>query len=279
MKHSKSRVAAIQMASSPNVDANLLEAQKLLAEAAEGGARLAVLPENFAFMGKTDKELWTIAEREGEGALQGFLSQMAKRYGLWLVGGAIPIKSEGTEKVNASCLVYDDKGQRVARYDKIHLFDVSLPQTDEKYQESSAIEPGRQVVSLDTPFGRLGLAICYDLRFPELFRNLIDKKIDIFCLPAAFTALTGKAHWEVLLRARAIENLAYVVAAAQGGFHISGRETYGHSMIVDPWGTVLAKASTGAGVIAAEIDLDFLAATRRTFPALEHRFMGCSASR
>ncbi|OGT91662.1 MAG: acyltransferase [Gammaproteobacteria bacterium RIFOXYA12_FULL_61_12] len=279
MKHLKSRVAAIQMASSPNVDANLLEAQKLLAEAAEAGARLAVLPENFAFMGKTDKELWTIAEQEGEGPLQGFLSQMAKRYGLWLVGGAIPIKSERTEKVNASCLVYDDKGQRVARYDKIHLFDVSLPQTDEKYQESSAIEPGRQVVSLDTPFGRLGLAICYDLRFPELFRNLIDKKIDIFCLPAAFTALTGKAHWEVLLRARAIENLAYVVAAAQGGFHISGRETYGHSMIIDPWGAVLAKAPTGAAVITAGIDLDFLATTRRTFPVLEHRFLECGINR
>lgn len=274
MPHAKSRVAAIQMASSPNVDANLLEAKKLVTEAAEAGAQLVVLPENFAFMGKTDRELCDIVEKEGEGPLQDFLSTLAKRNGIWLVGGTIPMEADDNDRVRAACLVFDDQGNRVGRYDKIHLFDVSLPQSDEKYEESSTIEPGNKIVSIDTPMGRLGITICYDLRFPEIFRNLTDRQIDIFCLPAAFTALTGKAHWNVLVRARAIENLAYVIAAAQGGFHKSGRETYGHSMIVDPWGSVLAQASSGAGFITSEIDLDFLKTTRRAFPALEHRSLG-----
>lgn len=278
MSISKNKAAAIQMASSPNMDANLLEAEKQMAEAAEGGAKLVVLPENFAFMGRSDKELCDIAEADGEGVLQNFLSQMARRHGVWLVGGTIPLQCGNPEKVRAACLVYDSRGQRVARYDKIHLFDVSLPQSEEKYQESSAIEPGNRLVSVDTPLGRLGIAVCYDLRFPELFRSLIEKNIEIFCLPAAFTALTGKAHWEVLVRARAIENLSYVVAAAQGGFHKSGRETYGNSMIVDPWGAVLARATSGAGFVSAEIDLDYLVSTRRTFPTLEHRFLQCRAN-
>ncbi|MBU0499983.1 MAG: carbon-nitrogen hydrolase family protein [Gammaproteobacteria bacterium] len=278
MNPSKIKIAAIQMASSPNVNANLLEAEKLLAEAAGKGVRLALLPENFAFMGKSDNELGGIAEADGEGPLQHFLSQMARRYGIWLVGGTIPLLADDAKRVRSACLVFDDQGRRTGRYDKIHLFDVSLPESGEKYEESSAIEPGNQVVSLNTPFGRLGLAICYDLRFPELFRNLVDQGVEIFCLPAAFTALTGKAHWEILLRARAIENLSYVVAAAQGGFHISGRETYGNSMIIDPWGAVLARAPTGAGFVIAEIDPDFLATTRRTFPTLDHRYLECGAS-
>jgi predicted amidohydrolase len=278
MSETKTTVAAIQMASSPNVEANLLEAEKLVGEAVENGARLVVLPENFAFMGKKDKDQLSIAETDGDGQLQSFLGQLAKRHGIWLVGGTIPLKAEDGNKVRSACLVYDDKGTRQARYDKIHLFDVHLPESDEKYEESSVIEPGDEIVSIDTPFGRLGIAVCYDLRFPELFRNLIDNEIEIFCLPAAFTAITGKAHWEALVRARAIENLGYFIAAAQGGFHKSGRETYGHSMIVDPWGTVLNEASTGAACITAKIDRDYLAATRLSFPSLEHRYLGCRTS-
>lgn len=278
MNDAKNRVAAIQMASSPNVDANLLEAEKLIDDAVEAGAQLIVLPENFAFMGRSDLDLCEIAEKDGEGPLQDFLSKIAKRHGIWLVGGTIPLEAEDKSKVRAACLIFDDQGNRIGRYDKIHLFDVSVPQSDEKYEESSAIEPGNQVVAVDTPVGRLGITICYDLRFPELYRNLIDNRVEIFCLPAAFTALTGKAHWTTLVRARAIENLAFFIAAAQGGFHKSGRETYGHSMIVDPWGSVLAQASSGAGFVTAEIDRKCLSTTRQSFPALDHRSLGCRSS-
>jgi predicted amidohydrolase len=275
MPNQKLKAAAIQMATGPNVSANLLETERLLREAAEAGARLVVLPENFAFMGKRDQDQLALRERDGDGRLQSFLSSTAARYGLWLVGGTIPIETQDPAKIRGSCLVFDDHGQRVGRYDKIHLFDVSLPGTGERYQESATIEPGGDLVVIDTPFGRLGIAVCYDLRFPELFRSMLDSGMEVLAIPACFTALTGKAHWETLVRARAIENLAYVIAAAQGGYHISGRETHGQSMVVDPWGTVLAQVPRGNGSICCPLDLDFQASVRRNFPTLEHRRLKC----
>jgi nitrilase len=276
MAEEKPKVAAIQMASGPNVSANLLEVEKLVTEAAEAGAVLIVLPENFAFMGKEDTELLSIKETEGEGPLQEFLSQLAKRLGVWIVGGTIPLAVEDSEKVRSACLIFDSEGARVARYDKIHLFDVQLLETDETYSESKTIEPGNQVVVVDTPFGNLGIAVCYDLRFPELFRIMLDKGMELLAIPAAFTAFTGKAHWEPIVRTRAIENLSYVITAAQGGFHLSGRETYGHSMIVDPWGTILDILPRGNGFVMSELDPNHLSNTRRTFPSLSHRQIYCN---
>jgi len=265
------RIAAIQMASGPNVSANLLEVERLVGEAVEAGARLAVLPENFGFMGKAERDLLTVKESEGVGRLQSFVAQLARRHGIWMVAGTIPLQADEPDRARAACMVFNDQGERVARYDKIHLFDVYLVDTEEHYAESETVEPGDRVVVLDTPFGRVGLAVCYDLRFPEMFRRMLDMGAEIFCLPAAFTAITGKAHWEILVRARAIENLAYVVAAGQGGFHLSGRETYGHSMIVNPWGVVLGETSRGGAVVCAPVEGGYLQATRRRFPALEHR--------
>jgi len=275
MSDTKRKVAAVQMATGPNVSANLLEAERLVAEAVENGAGLVVLPENFAFMGKQDRELCALREAAGDGPLQDFLRQLAKRYGTWLVGGTIPLEAHDNSKVRAACLVFDDQGKQVARYDKIHLFDVNLIEANERYIESETIEPGDQHVVIDSPFGKLGIAVCYDLRFPELFRALLDKGMEVICMPSAFTAMTGKAHWETLVRARAIENLCYVVAAAQGGFHISGRETHGHSMIVDPWGTVLSQVARGADSVCCAVDLDYLHSTRRNFPTIHHRRIRC----
>jgi deaminated glutathione amidase len=277
MSDNRPKVAAIQMASSPSVSANLLEAEKLVGEAAAAGARLVVLPENFAFMGRRDAELLEHREPDGGGRLQSFLAQLAVRHGLWLVGGTIPLETARPDRVRAACLVFDDQGQRVGRYDKMHLFDVSVPDSDERYAESETIEPGSEAVVLDTPFGRLGLAICYDLRFPELFRQLSALGAEVVALPAAFTAITGRAHWEPLVRARAIENLCYLVAAAQGGYHLNGRETHGHSLIVNPWGTVLGELARGAGAVVQELDLAYLASTRLSFPSLSHRRIPCGA--
>jgi predicted amidohydrolase len=289
------KLAAVQMASGPNVDANLLEAERLIREAARAGAGLVVLPENFAFMGKRIQEMVPLAEADGEGPLQAFLARTAAKYGVWLVGGTLPLAARDgghagnagvipgeaapdvgrtaptPDRVRAACLVYDERGNRVARYDKIHLFDVSVPGTDERYEESAAIEPGDATRVIDSPFGRLGIAVCYDLRFPEQFRQMLDDGMELVAIPAAFTAITGKAHWESLVRARAIENLAYVVAAAQGGYHINGRETHGHSMIVDPWGAILAEAPRGTGFVCAPLDADYLRSVRRSFPAIAHR--------
>ena len=270
------KAAAIQMATGPNVSANLLTAEQLIEEAVSNNSGLVVLPENFAFMGKSEKEVLTIKETEGDGPLQTFLSQLASKHGIWIVGGTIPLEASDASKIHASSLVYNDLGQQVARYDKIHLFDVNLVEADEQYNESATYEPGDKVCVLDTPFGKLGIAICYDLRFPELFRNLIDQGTEIIAMPSSFTAITGRAHWETLVRARAIENLSYVMAAAQGGFHLSGRETYGHSMIVDPWGTVLAQVPRGTGSISVKLDTDFLSATRRNFPCIQHRRFSCN---
>ncbi|EDZ65854.1 hydrolase, carbon-nitrogen family [Nitrosococcus oceani AFC27] len=266
------------MASGPNVGANLLEAERLIAQAAAKGAKLVILPENFALMGEKEGALLSIVEEEGNGPLQGFLSQQAIRHKVWLVGGTVPLQASESGKVRAACLLFDADGRVVARYDKLHLFDVSLPGGEERYCESLTIESGQDVVVADTPFGKLGLAVCYDLRFPELFRCLVERGMEILVLPSAFTALTGKAHWEPLVRARAIENLCYVVAAGQGGFHASGRTTHGDSMIIDPWGVILARLPRGSGVITAELDPERLRSTRRNFPTLEHRRLSCKLS-
>lgn len=268
--------ACIQLASGYNVNANLLETEKLVEDAAHKGAHLVVLPENFAFMGQRSRDMLKIRETDGGGPLQEFLSKLSRRLGIWLVGGTIPLEASDENKVRASCLLFNDQGDRVARYDKMHLFDVHLVESDERYVESQCIEPGDQVCVADTPFGKLGLTVCYDLRFPELYRAMLDQGAEIITVPSAFTALTGKAHWDALIRARAIENLAFVVAAAQGGFHINGRETYGHSMIVDPWGNRLAEQKSGNGCITAELDLNFLKATRRNFPSIDHRRLTCN---
>jgi predicted amidohydrolase len=268
-------VACVQMASGPNIGANLLEAERLIEEAVSQQARLVVLPENFALMGKTENDKVEAREAENNGPIQTFLAEQASRHGIWLVGGTIPMVASDKNKVRATCLVYDDTGKLVARYDKIHLFDVELVDSNEQYTESETIEPGDEVVVIDSPFGRMGIAVCYDLRFPELFRQQLEKGMEIVVLPSAFTAITGRAHWEVLVRARAIENLCYVVAPDQGGYHLSGRETYGHSMIVDPWGTVLNRLARGPGVVCADVELGRLNSARRNFPSIEHRRLQC----
>jgi nitrilase len=270
------KIAAIQMASGPNVNANLTEAGRLIAMAAKAGAKLVVLPENFAIMGLTEIDKVNVCEEDGQGPIQDFLVEQSTKHGVWLVGGTVPLVAGDSNKVRGACLLINDKGERVSRYDKIHLFDVHLPESGENYNESETIEKGEDVVVVDTPFGRLGLAVCYDLRFPELFRKMVDLGVQIVALPSAFTAITGSAHWEVLLRARAIENLCYVVASAQGGYHVNGRETFGDSMIVNPWGVVIDRLTSGSGFVVADIDLDYLESTRRNFPVLEHRKMQCS---
>jgi nitrilase len=261
------KVAAIQMASGPNVTGNLHEARRLIEKAVELGARLVVLPEYFPIMGIKETDKIAVREQAGSGPIQTFLSETARRHRIWLVGGSIPLAASTPDKVLNSCLVFNELGEQVARYDKIHLFNLDLG--NEQYHEARTIEPGNQVVVVDSPFGRIGLAICYDLRFPELFRAMKD--VDIIVLPSAFTETTGKMHWEPLVRARAIENLAYVVAAAQGGYHVSGRETHGHSMIVDPWGRILDQMSRGSGVVIGEINRGYQASLRASLPALGHR--------
>ena len=229
-------------------------------------------------MGMDEYDKVKIREADGVGPIQDFLAEQASRHEIWLVGGAIPLAGHDADKVNAACLVFDERGKRVGRYDKIHLFDVTLTEVSENYTESDTIEAGNEVVVIDTPFGRLGLAVCYDLRFPEFFRQLLEKEAEIITLPSAFTAITGKAHWDALVRARAIENLSYVVASAQGGYHANGRETYGHSMVVDPWGVVLDELDRGSGVVVADIDLERLHEIRKNFPALSHRKIECNGA-
>ena len=261
------RIAAVQLASGPNVAANLNEAGRLVGMAAKAGAKLVALPEYFAIMGMKDTDKVKVRETEGKGPIQQFLSETAKKHRIWLVGGSIPLVSADPNRVRNSCLVYDAKGRLVARYDKIHLFGFEMGK--ESYSEQRTIEPGREVTVIDSPFGRLGLSICYDLRFPELYRAM--KGVDIILVPSAFTETTGKAHWETLIRARAIENLAYVIAPAQGGYHVNGRETHGDSMIVDPWGVVLDRLPRGSGVVMASINPDYVERLRRSLPALAHR--------
>ncbi len=261
------KVAAVQMASGPNVAGNLSEARRLIENAVAQGAKLVVLPEFFSIMGMKEEDMVAAREQIGAGVMQEFLSEMARKHSIWVVGGSIPLVASAPNKIRNTCLVFDEHGKQVARYDKIHLFNLDLG--NEHYHEGKTIEAGNQVVVVDSPFGRIGLAICYDLRFPELFRAM--KNVDIFVLPSAFTATTGKMHWETLVRARAIENLAYVIAAAQGGYHVNGRETHGHSMIVDPWGRVLDVLPRGSGVVVAEVNPSYQASLRASLPALTHR--------
>ena len=261
------RVAGIQMASGPSVAGNLEEAGRLIEQAAKQGANLVALPENFAIMGMGEMDKVAIREEEGKSAIHKFLAATAKKHKIWLVGGSVPLAAKADGKARNACLVYDDKGKLVARYDKIHLFGLDLG--NEHYREEDTIEAGNEVVTVDTPFGKIGLSICYDLRFPELYRAMGE--VDVILIPSAFTETTGKAHWDTLIRARAIENLAYVVAPAQGGYHINGRETHGHSMIVDPWGVVLDQLPRGSGVVIANINRNYQASLRKSLPALQHR--------
>ena len=264
------RVAAVQMVSGHDVERNLAEAGELIAEAARQGARLIGLPEYFCLMGRRDGDKVAIREADGRGPIQDFLSEAAARHGVWLVGGTAPLATADAGRVRNSCLVFDAAGHRVARYDKIHLF--GFQNGAERYDESTTIEAGDTPMSIESPFGKLGFSVCYDLRFPELYRALAP--VDIIFVPSAFTATTGRAHWETLLRARAIENLAHVVAPAQGGTHTNGRATWGHSMIIDPWGEILACRDEGPGVVIADIDLSKNARVRASLPALEHRTLG-----
>ena len=262
-----SRVAALQMVSTPEVMSNLESADKLIAAAAAAGARLVALPENFYLIGRHEGDKVKVREPEGEGPIQSFLAAAARRHRVWIVGGTAPISCADPGRIRSACLVFDDTGRRVARYDKMHLF--RFEAGDERYDESRTLEAGESAVALQSPFGRLALSVCYDVRFPELYRELGD--FDAMFVPSAFTVPTGAAHWETLLRARAIENQAYVIAPAQGGLHPSGRRTYGHSMIVDPWGQVLAVRPEGEGVLLAEIDTDRVREVRASLPAVANR--------
>ena len=267
------RVAVVQMVSGHVVADNLERARLRVLEAARGGAALVVLPEYFALMGMADTDKLAVAEAFGHGPMQDAVAQMAREAGVWLVAGTLPLAGQNPGRVRNSCLVFSPAGECMARYDKIHLFGFSG--LGERYCESDTIEPGDTPVAVDTPLGRLGLSVCYDLRFPELYRRLGE--MTALVLPAAFTAVTGEAHWEVLLRARAIENQCYAIAAAQGGVHSSGRRTHGHSMIIDPWGRIVAELPEGEGVLWADLDPALLASVRNRLPALRHRVLQCRA--
>lgn len=268
------KIALIQLVSSTKVAENLRQIEELMIQAREEQAELVVLPENCAFMGRCDTDKLAIAEQEGDGPIQTAISGMAKKSGLWVVAGTCPIKpsKKMPARVRASCMVYDNLGRSVARYDKIHLFDVQVSKS-EIHKESLTTEPGKNLVVVDTPVGKIGLTVCYDLRFPELYHQLRVKGAQILSVPSAFTKLTGQAHWDILLRARAIENLCYVLAPNQGGHHENGRDTYGHSMIVEPWGSVLAQKEQGAGIITADVDLSRLEQIRQHFPCVDHHIL------
>jgi nitrilase len=270
------KVAAIQMVSSIAREANLARAHDLLAQAAQAGAELAVLPEYFCVMGRRDTDKLALRERAGDGMVQGFLADAAREFGLWIVGGTLPLESEEDDHVYNSSMAYSPAGECVARYDKIHLF--YFDNGAEHYDERRVITPGRTPVCFDLPSRdghrwRVGMSVCYDLRFPELYRALAQDGADLLLVPSAFTRTTGAAHWEVLLRARAIENLSWVVAPAQGGTHENGRHTWGQSMVVDPWGTVAAQQATGEGVVVFEVDAQRVEKARAQLPALSHRVL------
>ena len=260
-------VAAVQMVSTPEVSENLATARRLVAQAAGQGASLVVLPEYWPIMGMSDSDKLAHAEQHGTGPIQDCMAALAREHGIWLVGGTLPLVSPDAGKVLNTTLVYDPQGEAASRYDKIHLF--GFNKGSESYDEARTIVPGEAVGSFEAPFGRVGLSVCYDLRFPELYRAMGECALIV--VPAAFTHTTGLAHWEVLLRARAIENQCYVLASAQGGTHANGRRTFGHSMLVDPWGEVKAVLREGEGVISGELDPAFLAGVRASLPALKHR--------
>jgi predicted amidohydrolase len=260
-------IAAVQMISTPDVGVNIASARRLVAAAAATGASLVTLPEYWPVMGMTDADKVGLAEQPGSGPIQDFMASAARAHGIWLIGGTLPLVSPDAARVINTTLVYDPEGKPVSRYDKIHLF--GFTRGAESYDEARTIVPGDKVISFAAPFGRVGLAICYDLRFPELFRAMGE--CTLMVVTAAFTHTTGLAHWEVLLRARAIENQCYVLASAQGGTHPNGRRTFGHSMLIDPWGDVKAILPEGEGVVSGHIDAAFLAGVRESLPALKHR--------
>ncbi len=263
------QIAALQTVATPNVERNLGTARRLIAEAAQEGAQLVALPEYFCFMGHRDSDKLALAETPGDGPIQQMLAEAAREHGVWVIGGTLPLRAGSPDRVFNACCVYSPEGHLAARYDKIHLF--RYDNGRESYDEGRVLQAGTTPVACDVGGLRLGLSICYDLRFPELYRRLMHPPCDLLAVPAAFTHTTGRAHWEVLLRARAIENQCYVIAPAQGGLHENGRRTFGHSLIVDPWGEVQALREVGEGVVMAELDVDRIAAVRSQLPALTHR--------
>lgn len=264
------KVAAIQMVSSFDVEENLAVADELITQAVDEGAKFVALPENFAFMGQVETDKLTVKESYGKGPIQKFLSERALQYKIYLLGGTVPLAADSEEHVRSASLLYDMHGECIARYDKIHLFDVYVSD-EEVHKESTTVEPGTALIVAQASLAKLGLSVCYDLRFPELYRHLSSSGAEVMTVPSAFTQVTGQAHWEILLKARAIENLCYVIAPNQGGVHANGRETFGHSMIIDYWGNVLASIDKGPGVITADIDLKQMYYRRQTFPSTEHR--------
>ena len=263
------KIAAIQMVSTPRVADNLAAARRLVAQAAGDGAQLVALPEYFCVMGRSDRDKLEVAEQPGDGPIQQALAQMAREHGIWLIGGTLPLKCVDPDRVLNSNCVFGPDGTLAVRYDKIHLF--KYDNGRERYDEGNAIRAGTVPTTFQAGESRVGLSVCYDLRFPELYRELMHPPCDLISVPAAFTYTTGMAHWELLLRARAVENQCYVVAAAQGGTHENGRRTFGHSMVIDPWGTVLNVLPEGEGVVLAELDAARIASVRLQLPALEHR--------
>ena len=263
------KLAAVQMVSTPDVGGNLEVAARLVAQAAAGGAGLVLLPEYFCLMGRQDGDKLAIAEPAQDGPIQRFLSDTARQHGIWLVGGTLPLRTANPAQALNSCCVFGPDGKLAARYDKIHLF--AFDNGREQYDEGRVLQAGTARVALQAGPLRVGLSICYDLRFPELYRALMNPPCDVLCVPAAFTYTTGRAHWELLLRARAVENQCYVLASAQGGKHENGRRTWGHSMVIDPWGEVLSVLEDGEGVVLAELDAARLAQVRQQLPALAHR--------
>ena len=263
------------MVSGDQVEANLRQAEDLLDKAAGDGAEFALLPEYFPIISDNEKAKLEIVEDYGNGPLQQWLAAQAKKYGIWLMAGTVPLRTENPTLVASACLLYTPGGECVARYDKMHLFDVCVSREDEEsYNESDTILAGRDIVTADIPPGTLGLTICYDLRFPELYRELVQRGASIFTVPAAFTYSTGRRHWALLLSARAVENLSFVIASNQGGQNTENRRTWGHSMIIDPWGNILAELEEGPGVACAELDMERLESLRNSFPALDHRIVG-----
>jgi len=265
------KIAAIQMVSSANFKANLAKAESLIIDAVKEGADLVVLPEYFALMANKERDKFETMEIHQQGVMQQTFSQLAKKLKVWIVVGTHPIQSEQPERPFGRCYVFNDLGEQVAWYDKIHLFDVDLDDNHGSYCESQYTKPGDTPVCFDTPWGKMGLAVCYDLRFPELFRKLVEEGCEIFIMPAAFTYATGEVHWQTLIKARAIENLCYFVASAQGGSHENGRQTWGHSCIVSPWGEVLQDLPSGEGYVLAELDREKQASKRKEFPVLLHK--------
>ena len=263
------KVATIQMVSGTDWQANLDQAEKLVLEAAAQGVKLAVLPEYFVLMGQQDGDKVKLAEPAGDGPIQRFLSNLAKKAGIWLFAGTIPLACDTPGKIRNTFLVFDDQGVQQARYDKIHLF--GFKKGTEQYEEARTIEAGDKIVVIDTPFGRIGLSICYDIRFPELFRQM--GTVDVLMVVAAFTKTTGQAHWETILKTRAIENQCFLIASGQGGHHQNGRDTFGHSMVIDPWGEVLGIKPEGAGVVTAVLDPQVLHTVRENLPALQHKVL------